>query len=112
MELQEAIDVVAGAAESDWDERFRAAISALVNYADRSLDRVVGAPEPDRHSNLRDAIEIVAEIDRVRGVCSELKSAFARRELDGGVKASYMHPLYVQAQERLAELHDQLIVLI
>ncbi|QIG59022.1 hypothetical protein SEA_RUBYRALPH_14 [Microbacterium phage RubyRalph] len=63
-------------------------------------------------TNLDDAIEIVAEIDRVRSVIRELKAAFAKSELDGGAKAAPSHPLYIQAQEKLDELHDQLMMVI
>lgn len=63
-------------------------------------------------TNLDDALEIVHEIDDVRSVIRELKAAFARSELDGGAKAAPSHPLYVEAEERLAALHDQLMMVI
>lgn len=63
-------------------------------------------------TNLDDALEIVEEIDRVRSVIRELKAAFAKSELDGGVKAAPKHPLYIEAQEKLDQLHDQLMMVI
>lgn len=63
-------------------------------------------------TNLDDALEIVAEIDAVRSVVRELKAAFAKSELDGGVKAVVRHPLYIEAQAKLDELHDQLMMVI
>lgn len=63
-------------------------------------------------TNIDDAIEVVCEIDQVRAVQRELKAAFARSELDGGVKAAPSHPLYIECEERLATLHEQLILII
>ena len=63
-------------------------------------------------TNLDDAKGLIEQIDQVRAVQRELKSAFARRELDGGVKSAADHPLYVQAQEKLEELHEELMGLI
>ena len=68
-----------------------------------------GGEQPD---NLAIAIQLTWEIQQVRAARDELKSAFARSELDGGVKATYHHPLYIQAQERLTELHEQLMMVI
>ncbi|QUE25562.1 hypothetical protein SEA_SADLAD_15 [Microbacterium phage SadLad] len=66
----------------------------------------------EQRTNIDDALEIVAEIDRVRSVIRELKAAFAKSELDGGAKAAPSHPLYIQAQAKLDELHDQLMQVI
>jgi hypothetical protein len=63
-------------------------------------------------TNLDDAVQVVAEIDKVRAVQRELRSAFARSELDGGAKAALNHPLYLEAATRLDELHDELMGLI
>ena len=63
-------------------------------------------------TNIDDAIELVREIGQARAVLRELKAAFARSELDGGVKAAPKHPLYVECEERLATLHEQLMMLI
>ncbi|QKO02764.1 hypothetical protein SEA_KELCOLE_11 [Microbacterium phage Kelcole] len=63
-------------------------------------------------TNIDDALEIVTEIDHVRAVIRELKAAFARSELDGGAKAAPKHPLYVECEERLAKLHDELMMVI
>lgn len=63
-------------------------------------------------TNIDDALEIVAEVDRVRSVIRELRAAFARSELDGGVKAAPQHPLYIECEERLAALHEQLMMAI
>lgn len=62
--------------------------------------------------NLDDALALVEEIDRVRAVQRELRAAFARSELDGGAKAAPAHPLYIEAEARLAQLHEQLMLLI
>lgn len=66
----------------------------------------------EQRTNIDDALEIVAEIDRVRSVIRELKAAFARSELDGGAKAAPQHPLYIECEERLATLHAQLMMVI
>lgn len=63
-------------------------------------------------TNIDDAIEIVHEIDQVRAVQRELKAAFARSELDGGVRAAPSHPLYVECVQRLEALHEQLMMVI
>ena len=63
-------------------------------------------------TNLSRAADIVAEIDRVRGVQRELRAAFARSELDGGAKAAPAHPLYVDAEAELERLHAALMILI
>lgn len=63
-------------------------------------------------TNIDDASEIVWKIDLLRGVQRELKSAFARSDLDGGAKAALSHPLYIQVQEELDELHDRLMTLV
>ncbi|AWN07778.1 hypothetical protein HOT31_gp107 [Microbacterium phage Hendrix] len=68
---------------------------------------------PGEHtSNLEDALVLIDVIASIRSVQRELKSAFAKSELDGGAKAAFVHPLYVQAQEQLDRLHDQLMMLI
>ena len=65
---------------------------------------------PAPRTNLDDAKELVREIDKVRAVMRELKAAFARSELDGGVKAAPRHPLYIECEEALAALHEQLMM--
>ncbi|QNJ55997.1 hypothetical protein SEA_RASPUTIA_107 [Microbacterium phage Rasputia] len=68
---------------------------------------------PGEHrTNLEDALVLIEQIDAIRSVQRELKSAFAKSELDGGAKAAFTHPLYVQAQEQLDRLHDQLMMII
>lgn len=62
--------------------------------------------------NLDKAVEIIGRIQKLRDVQRELKSAFARSELDGGAKAALQHPLYLAAQAKLDQLHDDLMVLI
>ncbi|UDL15387.1 hypothetical protein SEA_PEPE25_12 [Microbacterium phage Pepe25] len=74
--------------------------------ARRILDQVA------ERTNVQDAVEIVSEIDQVRAVIRELRAAFARSELDGGVKAAPNHPLYRQCEARLEELHEQLMLVI
>lgn len=66
----------------------------------------------ERRTNIDDALEIVHQIDQVRAVIRELKAAFARSELDGGVKAAPRHPLYIQCEQRLETLHEQLMMVI
>ncbi len=73
------------------------------------LEREMGA---SGRTNLDDALDIVAEIDRIRSIQRELKSAFAKSELDGGVKAAPRHPLFIEAQARLDALHDRLMMVI
>lgn len=63
-------------------------------------------------TNLDDARAIVAEIQQIRAVQTELRSAFARRELDGGARAAFDHPLYLDAVRALESLHDRLTQLI
>lgn len=63
-------------------------------------------------TNLDDAIAIVARIAQVRAVQTELRSAFAKRELDGGAKAAFDHPLYQQAVAELGDLHERMTLLI
>lgn len=63
-------------------------------------------------TNLERAAAIIAEIEQVRAVQRELRSAFAGSELDGGAKAAVEHPLYQDATRRLAALHEALMLLI
>lgn len=79
-------------------QRWREARSSENEAAEKAAQR----------TNLEDAVDLIVEIDRVRAVMRELKSAFAKSELEGGVKAALRHPLYLQAEDELAELHDQL----
>lgn len=65
-----------------------------------------------RLTNLDRAVDLIEQIEQIRAVQRELKSAFARSELDGGARAALNHPLYVQAQAKLDELHDALMILI
>ncbi|AYB70122.1 hypothetical protein SEA_ONEIAGILLIAN_12 [Microbacterium phage OneinaGillian] len=71
------------------------------------FDGIIRMGEPPR-TNIDDALEIVADIQKLYSVQRELKAAFARSELDGGVKAAPSHPLYVECEERLEKLRDQL----
>lgn len=88
--------------------------------AERGLDALrIGYPHIEYEirgaqvrTNIDDALEIVHEIDRVRAVIRELKAAFARSELDGGVKAARRHPLYIQCEQHLEVLHEQLMMVI
>lgn len=63
-------------------------------------------------ANLDDALSIVDRIARIRSLQRELRSAFARSELDGGAKEAAAHPLYLEAERELTCLHDQLMILI
>ena len=76
------------------------------------LLKVLRTPFPESRTNLDDALEIVHEIDQARSVIRELKAAFARSELDGGAKAAPSHPLYIEAEEHLAALHERLMMVI
>lgn len=86
----------------------------IVGYAWKkwSDDRRAEEEAAASRTNLDDAIDIIQQIDEVRAVQRELKAAFARRELDGGVQAALSHPLYLQAQAELEELHEELTLLI
>lgn len=63
-------------------------------------------------TNLDRATELIDQMYDMRAIQRELKSAFAGRELDGGAIAAMKHPLYIQAEEKLRELHDDLMILI
>lgn len=63
-------------------------------------------------TNLERASELIEKIYTVRAVQRELKSAFARSELDGGARAAVKHELYIEAQAELDRLHDALMILI
>lgn len=82
---------------------------SYMKYRDEKRQR---EEEAASRQNIDDALEIVREIDEVRAVQRELKATFARRELEGGAKAALSHPLYLQAQTRLDELHEALTILI
>lgn len=88
------------------------ALAILLAFAEGRVITIPSTPPTSSRTNVDDALGIVAEIDQVRAVLRELKAAFARSELDGGVKAAPRHPLYTQCEERLATLHDQLMLLI
>lgn len=64
------------------------------------------------HSNLDKAIHIVDEIKKLKDVMNALKGAFVHRELEGGVKAAFDHPLYLDAADKIAELEEELTLLI
>jgi len=64
------------------------------------------------HSNLDKALGLVTDIARLKDVQRAVKNMFAHRELDGGVKAAFDHPLYTQAEKRIEELEEALIILI
>jgi hypothetical protein len=75
-----------------------------------------GIPLPDRAdeepTNFTRAVMIIDQLYDVRAVIRELKSAFARSELDGGVKGVLTHPLYLRAIEEQERLHNELMELI
>ena len=118
MDLKEAIEQVEGTTLEGWfTAEEREAFTALIEHARRSID----APEPelaessDPHpeiTNLIKAVELTDQIAMLRAVVREVRSAFHRNELDGGVQAAAEHPLYVQAETEIAKLHEQLMVLI
>lgn len=114
MELSEAVHFVKTELTYNWTEEAAAAIDTLIAHARRSLDAPVAALKEDGGgpNNLWIAANLIADIESVRAVQREIRSAFARSELDGGVKAAPRHPLYIEAEERLAELHDQLMMVI
>lgn len=58
--------------------------------------------------SLQKAVVIVASIDGYRAVMREIKAAFVGDELNGGPKGALTHPLYLQAQARIAELHEEM----
>ena len=109
MQLSDAVQVV-----SAWHQEGMDGSSPELAKAIEKLIHI-GAymtSEADQGGNLADAMQIVEEADRVRAVIRELKSAFAKSELDGGVAAAPRHPLSIAAQARLDELHDQLMMVI
>jgi len=71
-----------------------------------------GGEDAEEVTNLGKAKRIVVELDQLRGVQRALKAAFAHRELDGGAVAATTHPLYLEAERRIAELDEQLTILI
>lgn len=114
MELGKAIEVVVDIRSEDtWIDEVEEAMDTLIAHARRSLEAPkASAQEPRAIGNLPEAMRIAAEIERIHFVVTELKSAFARRELHGGPRAPYSHPLHIEARNRLDELHEQLMVLI
>lgn len=74
--------------------------------AQRLLDRYESV------DNLSKAAEIIAEIDECVRVQKALKDAFRNDQLDGGWQAALEHPLYLQAEGRIALLQSQLKELI
>jgi len=114
MELSEAVAIAEESMRhSDMLDPVDTAVQELIEHARRSLEPTVTVDmSAPARTNIDDAIEIVRDIERVRLVVMELKSAFAKSELDGGVKAVVKHPLYIEAQERLNLLHEQLMMVI
>lgn len=76
-----------------------------INYARKMLDL-------EGVTNVGKAKLIVGELIQLREVQRALKAAFAHRELDGGPVAATTHPLYLEAERRIAELDEQLTILI
>ena len=76
-----------------------------INYAGKMLDL-------EGVTNIGKAKLIVVELEQLRGVQRALKAAFAHRELDGGPVAATTHPLYLEAERRIAELDEELTILI
>lgn len=62
--------------------------------------------------SLQKATVIVASIESYRAVQREIKAAFVGDELNGGPKGALTHPLYLLAQARIAELHEEMKELI
>lgn len=76
-----------------------------------------GFPEEFRqqfetYNNLIRAREISAEIQALKQIQKDLKDAFHHRELDGGARAALTHPLYLDAEKKIAELQEALTILI
>jgi hypothetical protein len=63
-------------------------------------------------NNLTQAIDIVDRIAKLKAVQIALKAAFVKDELDGGFKAAFTHPLWLQAQAEIDRLQDELKSLI
>lgn len=76
------------------------------NEAQRLLDAA------ETRTLLDDAVEITVEIEMLRTAIAELKRTFAVRELEGGVQAAFTHPVYLAAEKRIAELQDELTMVI
>lgn len=88
------------------EEEANAAVNALADLV-RECHEVPDVPE-----NLERALALVERIERMRAIQRELRSAFARSELDGGAKAAPDHPLYRDAEAELERLHAALMILI
>lgn len=64
------------------------------------------------YSNLDKAIVITEDIRQCKAVMKALKDAFSYRDLEGGYKAALTHPLYLDAEAKVAELEEELTLLI
>lgn len=78
----------------------------------RDITKMFPEENIEPHSNLGKALSLVEDITKLRAVQKAVRDMFARRELEGGVKAAFDHPLYLQAQARIEELEEALIILI
>lgn len=67
--------------------------------------------EVDKFDDLDRGALIHHQIVELKGIQKDLKDAFYHRELDGGPKAAELHPLYLKAAARIAELQEALTLL-
>lgn len=58
--------------------------------------------------DLARAAEIVDEVEALKRLQAELRRAFAGDELDGGWKTALEHPIYLKADARITNLHEEL----
>lgn len=62
--------------------------------------------EHEGWTNVQKGVEIVSQITELKALQKELKSSFS--ELEGSWRGALTHPLYLQAEERILELQDDL----
>jgi hypothetical protein len=94
----------------------RAAIECLEEIDQQSPDGTIRRLQRDLVEayagegpwNLDRARMITTEIMELGTLQGALKAAFRNDELDGGWKAALDHPLYIQAEERIVSLREEL----
>jgi hypothetical protein len=84
----------------------------LFDSADTAFVVLRHGYDDEQYSNLDRAIKIAERIDKLLAVRSNLRAAFAGKELEGGHKAAFDHPLWHQADAEIARLRDSLTLLV
>lgn len=90
-------------------------LEGVAEWADRPMSRNEARRLLDRSAgwtNRQKAQAIAVEMEELRTIQKELKGAFHESGLDGGWKAALQHPLYVEAEEELKRLREQMMLLI